>query len=103
MELYDDAYKEGAKKFKEAAQEVVDAYKNYQKVMLEKSPLGTKTNELLMLAASCALRCSYCIDTHSTRARNAGATDQEIAFAVQLAASVCHGAAVSYGVNALAD
>ncbi len=103
MELYDDAYKNGAKKLKESAQEVVDAYKNYQKILLEKSPLGTKMNELVMLASSCALRCSYCIDTHSTRAKNAGATDQEIAFIIQLAASVCHGAAVSYGVNALAE
>jgi AhpD family alkylhydroperoxidase len=102
-ELFDDKYLKGAKKFKEANKEVVEAYKNYQKVLMEKSPFGAKMNELMLLSASCAIQCSYCIETHSTRAKNAGATEEELAFAIQLAASIKHGATVSYGVNALGD
>ncbi len=69
MELYDEQYKEGTKKMMEASKEVMEAYKNYQKTLLEKSPFDKKTTELLMLAASCAIQCSYCIDTHSKRAK----------------------------------
>lgn len=103
MELYDESYKQGAKKFKEASAELVEAYKKYQAMLAEKSPFENKTNELIMLAAACAIQCSYCIDTHSTRAKNAGATDEEISMVIHLAASVKHGATTSYGVNALAD
>ena len=102
-EIFDEKYLQGAKKFKEANKEVVEAYKNYQKVLLEKSPFGTKMNELMLLSVSCAMQCSYCIETHSTRAKNSGANEQELAFAIQLAASIKHGATVSYGVNALTD
>ncbi len=103
MELFDDEFKEGSKRFKDAAPEAVEAYKNYQKVMLEKSPFGGKMNELILLAASCAIQCSYCIKTHAKRAKMAGATDQEIAAIINLAASVKQGATISYGVNALPD
>ncbi|MFH2020169.1 MAG: carboxymuconolactone decarboxylase family protein [archaeon] len=103
MELYDEKYKNGTKKFMEAAKDAAEAYKNYQKVLLEKSPFDKKTTELLLLSASCAIQCSYCIDTHSKRARLSGANDTEIAYAIQLAASVKHGATVSYGVNALGE
>ncbi len=102
-ELYDDKYKNGTKKFMEVNAEAAEAYKNYQKVLLDKSPFDKKTTELMLLSASCAIQCSYCIDTHSKRAKLNGATDQEIAAVISFAASVKHGATVSYGVNALGN
>jgi AhpD family alkylhydroperoxidase len=99
--LYDADYKKGSKVFIDKAKDLVDAYKNYQKLLTDKSPFDKKTNELMMLAASCAIQCSYCIDTHAKRAKLAGAKDEEVAHVIHLAASVRHGATVSYGVNAL--
>ncbi|AJF60967.1 TPA: carboxymuconolactone decarboxylase family protein [Candidatus Woesearchaeota archaeon] len=100
-ELYDKEYKEGTKKFLDETKEAAEAYKQYQKALSDTSPFDKKTNELIMVAVSAALQCDYCIETHSKRAKLAGATDKEIAFAVHLAASVKHGATVSYGVKAL--
>ena len=102
-EIYDDVYKNGTKKFMEVTKEVTEAYKNYQKTMVDKSPFDKKITELMLLSASCALQCSYCIDTHSKRAKLNGATDEDIGFVIHFAASVRHGAAVSYGVNALGN
>lgn len=103
MDVFDEDYKTGGKKFKEASKEAVEAYKKYQAAVAEKSPFENKMNELIALAASCAIQCSYCIATHSTRAKNAGATDEEIATVIHLAAIVKQGATVSYGLNALSD
>lgn len=103
VELYDETYKNGTKKFSEANKDVLEAYKNYQKVMLEKSPFDKKMTELMLLSASCAIQCSYCIDTHAKRAKMNGATDEEVASVITFAASVKHGATVSYGVNALGN
>ena len=102
-ELYDKTYKQGTKKFIEVSKESASAYKAYQKALLDNSPFDKKTNELMLLTASCAIQCAYCIDTHSKKARVNGASDKEIAFAIQLAASVKHGATVAYGVNALGN
>ena len=100
-DLYDKTYKEGSKKFIGASKELVEAYKVYQKLLTDKSPFDKKTTELMLLSASCAIQCSYCIDTHAKRAKLAGAKDEEVAHVIQLAASVKHGATISYGVNAL--
>ena len=100
-ELYDKKYKAGSKKYMDANKKSATAYKQYQKALAEDSPFDAKTTELMLLAASAAIQCAYCIDTHGKRAKLAGAKDKEIAFAVQLAAAVKHGATVSYGVNAL--
>ncbi len=99
--LYDEEYKKGSKTFMKETKELVDAYKEYQKLLTKNSPFDKKTTELMLLAASCAIQCSYCIDTHGKRAKLAGAKDKEIAHVIQLAASVKHGATVSYGVKAL--
>jgi len=101
VELYDADYKKGTKSFIDNSKDVMTAYKQYQKVLTDNSPFDKKVTELMMLSASCAIQCSYCIDTHSKRAKIAGATDEEIASVISFAASVKHGATVSYGVSAL--
>ena len=53
--------------------------------------------------AGIAIQCDYCIDSHSKKARAAGATPEELAFVVHLAAEVKHGATVSYGLKALQE
>jgi len=103
MDIFDDDYKKGSENFKNASKELVEAYKKYQGLLVEKSVFGPKITELMLLAASCAIQCSYCIATHSARAKAAGATPEEMAQVIHLAASVKHGATVSYGVNSMSD
>ena len=100
-ELYDKTYKQGTKKFMDATKEGVAAYNAYKKELMSNSPFDKKTNELLLLAVSCAIQCAYCIDTHGKKAKALGASDKEIAFTIQAAATIKHGATIAYGVNAL--
>lgn len=90
-----------AKHFESLSDEVADAYYSFKDSVEESEPFDEKTKELLALAASIGQQCSYCIDAHSRKAKKAGATEEEIAKVVQLAAVVGAGARISYGVEAL--
>ena len=76
-ELFDKDYMKASAKFKEASKEQVEAFKKYKET-LTKGPFDKKTMELLLLAAGCAIQCDYCIDSHSQKARAAGATPEEL-------------------------
>ncbi len=101
-ELFDKDYMKASAKFKDASKEQVEAFKKYKET-LTKGPFDKKTSELLMLAAGIAIQCDYCIDSHSKKAKAAGATPEELAFVVHLAAEVKHGATISYGLKALQE
>ena len=60
-----------------------------------------KYRELISIAVALTTQCSYCIDTHSKNAVKAGATREEIAETVFIAAALRAGAAVGHGLLAL--
>ena len=98
MDLYNDEYMKGSSALKENSKEVNEKYREWKKAT--EAALDPKTVELISVAVGTALRCSYCVGSHSQKARVRGATDKEIAAAVNIAAGVSAGAALSYGVIA---
>lgn len=60
-----------------------------------------KYRELISIAVALTTQCAYCIDAHSKNAVNAGATREEIAEVVFIAAALKAGAAVGHGLLAL--
>jgi AhpD family alkylhydroperoxidase len=48
-----------------------------------------KYKELMALAVVFTTQCQYCIQIHAAKAREVGASDQEIAEVVALAATLC--------------
>lgn len=76
------------------------AYMAYHKTAFEAGKLDKKTKELIALAVATAIRCSYCIDSHSQKAKVNGADLQEMKEAIYVAATVCAGATLSYGKKA---
>ena len=50
--------------------------------------LDAKTKELIIIAVSAANGCKYCLDAHRAAALAAGATDEDITAAIELAASI---------------
>ncbi len=60
-----------------------------------------KYRELMAIAVACATQCPYCLDLHTTNAKKAGATREEVAEAVLVAAAVRADAAVTHGTLAL--
>src|SRR5258706_4224698 len=67
----------------------------------ENGAIPKKYRELMAIAISCATQCPYCLDVHTRNAKKAGATREEVAEAVFLAAALRAGAAVTHGTLAL--
>ena len=60
----------------------------YGQLVGEDGALDAKTRELVMLGVAAQIPCDYCVYGHTTIARAAGATDEEIKSAVAAAAAV---------------
>lgn len=97
----DDEHIEDSQKFVEASGSIWEKYQSWQKELAEESVFDNKTRELMMLAASAAAQCPYCVHTHGQKAAKHGASDKEVAQAVHLASEVKAGASMAYGLEAL--
>lgn len=60
-----------------------------------------KYRELIALAVAFTTQCPYCLDVHTGNAKKAGASREEIAETVFVAAALRAGAAVTHGALAL--
>jgi len=60
-----------------------------------------KYRELIAVAVACTTQCAYCLEGHTKAARKAGATREELAEAVFLAAALRAGAATMHGLMAM--
>jgi AhpD family alkylhydroperoxidase len=63
--------------------------------------LSSKIKELIAVGAAHITRCPYCIDAHVKRAKNAGATDEEIAEAAFVGVAMSAGAAMAHSCIAM--
>jgi AhpD family alkylhydroperoxidase len=63
--------------------------------------LDAKMRELIAVAVSITLRCDGCITVHTENARKLGASLEEVAEALGVAASVNAGAAIVYSTRTL--
>lgn len=96
---------ENLKKLPKLDQAGNDAWSKFQKfntsVMAEGS-IPVKTKELIALAVALTTQCNYCLELHRQGAEKAGATQEEIAETVMLAAALRAGAALTHGTQILA-
>ena len=83
------------------APEAMKAFWAFDKAALAAGAIPVKYKELMAIAVAFTTQCPYCIEIHSNRAREAGATDQEISEVVLVAAALRAGAAVTHGTHAL--
>jgi AhpD family alkylhydroperoxidase len=60
-----------------------------------------KYRELIALGVALTTQCPYCLDVHTRNAKRAGATREEIAEVVFVAAALRAGAAATHGTLAL--
>lgn len=76
------------------------AFWAFDKAAMADGAIPVKYKELMALAVAFTTQCPYCIEIHSGNARKAGATDQEIAEVVTIAAALRAGAAITHGTHA---
>ena len=78
------------------ASESADYFVEWNKLFSE-GPIATKEARLAAISASAAMRCEYCIMAQIFFAKKAGATDDEIKAAVQIAAEIARFSTLLYG------
>jgi len=83
------------------APEGMKAFWAFDKAAMVAGAIPVKYKELMAIAVAFTTQCPYCIEIHSGRAREAGASENEIAEAVVVAAALRAGAAITHGTHAM--
>jgi AhpD family alkylhydroperoxidase len=85
------------KDLEEAQKDMFQAFKNFNNEIFEKeSSLPRKLKELIAIGVAHTTQCPYCIEGHVKAAKKAGATNQEIAEAIFVAAALRAGGAFAH-------
>jgi AhpD family alkylhydroperoxidase len=82
------------------APEAMQAFVAFDKAALADGVISSKYKELIALGVAFTTQCPYCIDIHAHKAREWGASDQEIAECVLVAAALRAGGAITHGTHA---
>jgi len=83
------------------APEGMKAFWAFDKAAMAAGAIPVKYKELIALGVAFTTQCPYCIEIHAGRAREADATDNEIAEAVVVAAALRAGGAMTHGTHAM--
>jgi AhpD family alkylhydroperoxidase len=85
--------REVSKYFDPKTLKAIDAFDSK---VFEPGKLDVKTKELCAVAATYITRCPYCIEAHAKRALQAGATKEELAEVIAVAAALNMGASLAH-------
>lgn len=90
------------KEMREAAPQEFEAWVNLDRIVGRKDgAIPPKYRELIALAVAHTTQCVYCIEVHTKGAKRAGASKQEVAESVLLAAALRAGGAAAHGSLAM--
>lgn len=101
MSLYDAANLGKIKALKELAPDAMKAFFAFDAAVFKEGALNVKTKELIAVAVAVTTQCVYCIDVHTKKAREAGATDAELAEATLISAALRAGGSVTHGTHCI--
>ena len=99
--MYDMKNLAKLKSLDQNAPDAAKAFWAFDKAAMAPGTISGKHKELIALGVAFTTQCPYCIEIHAKRAREAGATEQEISETVFVAAALRAGAAVTHGTHAL--
>jgi AhpD family alkylhydroperoxidase len=89
------------KRLGELAPEQFKAFAAFDAAAFAGGAIPLKYKELMAVAVALTTQCPYCIEIHAKKARQAGATEQELAETTLVAAALRAGGAVTHGTHAL--
>ncbi len=99
--LYDMRNLSRMKTLEAHAPEAMKAFVAFDRAALAEGAIPVKYKELMALAVAFTTQCPYCIELHSNKARENGASDPEIAESVLVAAALRAGGAITHGTHAM--
>lgn len=88
-------------KFAEVKGDLLGAFAQFNQKVFEEGALSEKMKELIATACAHITRCPYCIDSHTRKAKEAGATPEEIAEAIMVSVALNAGASMAHGCIAM--
>jgi len=97
--MYDMKHLGKIKKLDAAAPEAMKAFWEFEKAAFAPGALDVKQKQLIALGVALTTQCPYCIELHTKDARNAGATDAELAETAIIAAAMRAGGAVTHSTH----
>jgi AhpD family alkylhydroperoxidase len=100
-DLYPEITRDLARKRRELAPEIMEAFRAFGQKVFADGALPSKTKQLIAVAVAHVTQCPYCIRGHTDLALKAGATDKEIMEAVWVAAEMRAGGAYAHSIIAL--
>src|SRR5258708_11693 len=101
--MYDMQNLKKLKKLNALAPDTAKAFRAFDELPYKAGAIPHKYKELMAIAGALATQCPYCIEIHSKRARDAGATEQELAETVLVSAAIRAGGAVTHGTHTLTE
>jgi len=100
-QMYQPTTREQAKRRKELAPGIHDAFESFSKAVFADGALPQKTKQLIAVAVAHVTQCPYCIDGHTKLAVRKGASPEEIMEAIWVAAEMRAGGAYAHSTLAL--
>ena len=83
-------------KLMELNQDLFTSFVTFNQKVFEEGILSGKVKELIAVACAHITRCPYCIDSHIQKAKQAGATDEEISEVIFVAVAMNAGASFAH-------
>ena len=99
--MYDMKNLSRMKNLEANAPETMKAFVAFDKASVAAGAIPVKYKELMAVAVALTTQCPYCIEIHANKAREAGASEQEMTEVVFIAAALRAGGAITHGTHAI--
>jgi len=99
--MYDTQHLAKLKTLQQLSPEIVDAFFAFDGAVFKDGAIPLKYKELIAIAVAVTTQCPYCIDIHAKRAKDAGASESELAEATLVAAAIRAGGAITHATHAI--
>lgn len=81
------------------APDAMKAFWEFDKAVFKEGEISALNKQLIAVAVALTTQCVYCIEIHMKQAREAGATDAQLAEATTVAAAIRAGGAITHGTH----
>ena len=97
--MYDMKNLARLKKLDELAPDSMQQLSNFDTAIFREGALSSVHKQLIAVAVALTTQCPYCLELHAKAARDAGASDGQLAEAALVAAAIRAGGAITHATH----
>jgi AhpD family alkylhydroperoxidase len=101
--MYDMKNLAKLRKLDAGAGEAMKAFWAFDKAVFAEGSLSVQQKQLIAVAVALTTQCPYCLELHVKAARDAGATDAQLAETATVAAAIRAGGAITHAAHIFKD